>query len=635
MKKSILIAMTAVAATVLVSCEHEKDFKDINPGENGIVFAPQGTSTRSADLQAPISRRSIPLAEVNKGERLFLEETVTMLDDAFADVPATRGTPAYTMNVGDLYPTMSVKALKNGTTVEAAAETEFSYQTSDAYQYYEGRYEKHATPWDKADDVYFFLKLPADMNGYSELTAEDDVASFGTEGGMSMSFRYISPDEATDQQDILFAGRSLTYEQYQDQYEKGHKPVPVLFHHALTAVKFRMGNELFTDETKTRTYITKVEFIGLVNSGICTVTPTVESSDSYADDPTSYSSATAVEWDYTDGTVTTAEAPIYQAFGDDDLVDYGTGDRKFPDSFYGYNQNVGSKDGLDKNLNNADAEMTFMLIPQEITENVQVKVTVQIWDGSKKNEAHEVTLDLGAKLAGQQWKAGELRTFTIKPNVVDVELTDKMDAKKYIKSDVRITNTGNVSEYVRANIVGNWVGKIWIGPGADDYSSSETILNGFTTENGNEMTPLWNDKDGLGQTQVPGYAPYPTNNYGTFDPALPARASLSGEHYAPETARHWIRIDKYFYHTTPIGPGEDLDPAAILFDTYEIKQTPEFWVADINGNRHKAKDVHLVLDIMVQVIVAPVKTEDPIEYEPYDKAWCDYLGVDMAGLGDL
>ena len=115
----------------------------------------------------------------------------------------------------------------------------------------------------------------------------------------------------------------------------------------------------------------------------------------------------------------------------------------------------------------------------------------------------------------------------------------------------------------------------------------------------------------------------------TKSTAIPAQAVF------PYTINNWVRYDKYYYYTLPIGPNDAITDQ--LFSSYEVGPSPEFWIVDKWGVRRKAKDVHLVIDMMVQAIPAPVDNNGNIldneDKQGYIRAWVKAL--DKTGPNDL
>ena len=103
MKKIYLIAFTVLATLALGSCvkEIQDNGSDVALGKNDIAFVMKGgVGTRAGEAEVVSQGVSMPLGVTEDGISLYLEETVTDLD---AVAPVTRGTPAYTENLGVLY----------------------------------------------------------------------------------------------------------------------------------------------------------------------------------------------------------------------------------------------------------------------------------------------------------------------------------------------------------------------------------------------------------------------------------------------------------------------------------------------------------------------------------------------------
>ena len=642
--KRIYIAMTAIAAVTMVSCQQEKSFDDKPLGKDEFRIALQGSaSTRSQELNEPKTFSYLAGKDEASGLDFYLEETVEDLNAAWT--PATKGTPVYTENVGKLYHNMNVVA-KGGT---SDINTHF-WAMDDAQRDNAGwRYQGTFT-WAK-DSYDFYMSMPEDMtsNGVSNL-----VPGKKTDGKLTFNFDYTSPTSATSQQDIIFAARNITKADAETNRVEG---VPVLFHHALTGVKFRIANNDVLEKGKdghTQTYITKVTITGLKNSGTCTIIPREETTG-YVDDRTNdYSSGDqtftsgVVAWNYNDGTGTfsqtfteaqnvTKYSSSTTATGEDgeETTTSGsfTNNGNYPDTF--------SNAGNTYNLNDGDASMTFWFIPQALTEKVTLTVEFHVWDGTKNQKTNELTLNLGTEVLKKtgndltltrDWKAGQIRTFSLKPQHVDVEIEDELE--DYVKSDVTIRNTGNVAQYVRVYITGNWVGKRQIAE--NKYNTDETVLMGYTSGERNDdgtykssvEVARWNDKDFRlnGTDKVyedwtsPAGVTYTYTPFGEFVDLPPMGTKTAGG-----TAVHnWVRHDKFYYYTLPIGPGAQVPASDPLFTSYTVGKSPDFWIADNTGVRRLADNVHLVMDLMVQAIEAPIGN-DGKPTKSYLEAWTEAL----------
>ena len=287
------------------------------------------------------------------------------------------------------------------------------------------------------ESLYFYMRMPATMDGIVTPEGGEPFKYGHVNGKQAIGFRYKSPETASAQQDILFAARPLSKAEYEEALANNTYP-DVLFHHALTGVKF--ANYFPNTDDNTKTVIKKVTFKNLINEGTCVVTPRKETSG-YVDDKTGdYSSGdgSTVVWSDTLRTTDSIISEEYPAA----FAEYNS--QKLPEAFTGEN--------ADRNLNDADATGTFWIIPQKLTANTTVEVEFQLeYVQSRAPQKCTLTLNLGQLLKEKniEWKAGELRTYTLKPTVVDVEITDSMDVYKYKKSNVVIENTGNVDQYVR------------------------------------------------------------------------------------------------------------------------------------------------------------------------------------------
>lgn len=561
--KKIYIAMAVLATAALTSCEQEQAFDEISPvGENGIAFTIDGgSSTRAAEVASePEHGVSIPVGTDNEGNSFFLEETIEYLNPS----PATKGAPAYTVNVGKLYTTMGVYSA-----AENIGDAEFEVMDTEMYDNpnggkgwrYHHNYSKNPWPEDKTTPVDFYLRMPASDSEISDLTYGDKI----------VSFHYASSLTGKDQKDLLFGFTSLSKEKHDGYLPKG---APVMMHHALTGVKFRVGND---NTGSTKTIITKVSFTGLYGSGNCDITST--GTITWKDRGTN---GVTFEQEY--------ENPDYVktqgANNSDGSVGFTkptTGDAPFGDSWYSA--------ANDKNLNNEAGELTFWFIPQAITESVKLEVTFCIktpdTPGSTGGGMITHTIDFGSVLAAKNvvWNAGELRTYTLEPKDVDVAIVDEMDG--WEKDDLHVANTGNVDEYVRVMVIGNW------------YDQEGNILVGYKTATGDEMVTPWFREDEV-------YGSY-------FDPTF-----TGGK---PQGNNPWKRgTGSYFYYPTPIGAGKTLSGTQALFQSYKLPESavPEVWIpSGGSGARVQAQGVHLVMEVVVQAIGAT----KPNSTENYDSCW--------------
>ena len=574
--KKIYMAMAVIAAAMLSSCEKEKDFNELTPlGENDIAFTMQNASTRSADASMAVKGISIPMGTAG-GDAFVLEETIEEMNP----IPATKGTPAYTVNLGTLYKTMGVYAGGNfgDEGFEVMDTVMFANPNGGQGWRYHHNYDGSPWPSDETEVVDFYLRMPASQTGVSDLNYANKKTSF----------TFTSPATASAQQDILFSQTSISKKQHDEYLPKG---APVMMYHALTGVKFRTGHE---NNTATKTIITKVRFLNLNDKGDCTV-------DLAANDK--------IKWDNVEMVLGTFSQDFknedYSAeAGVDGTVTYSASDKQFGDSWYAA--------AADKNLNDEKGSLTFWFIPQEITDDVKLEVTFRVKTGDTQ-DGQEITheIDFGKLLnedrdSNVEWKAGQLRTYTLKPLDVDVDIFDEMN--QYVKSGLHVTNTGNVDEYVRMLVIGNWYG--WESAESKEAGDEPSILVGYIsdgTDGDNTMVKPWDRW---------------SEDYGDFDESF-----AGGE--LKEGRTDWVRASGGYYYTVKIGPGEPLPNSSPLFKNYTLdaNEIPTIYVvSNKSSKRVPAVGVHLVMEVVVQAIGVPKKDDGTDVW--WKQAWYDATGID-------
>ncbi|MBO6082612.1 MAG: fimbrillin family protein, partial [Bacteroidales bacterium] len=386
----------------------------------------------------------------------------------------------------------------------------------------------------------------------------DETTPFDLTTG-AIKFSYASPEEATAQQDILFTSNLRTSENQQGE--------TITFYHALTGVKFAnyFNNDTTIPDNKTETLIKEVTISGLKDEGSCIVTPSADAS---------VKSATAVVWD------------------PESLTGSATFSQSYAEAFatYGSTYKLDAKlntTAATHNLNDENGTLTFWFIPQTLGSDVKIKVKFDIRvNGGITFENQELEVSLGDILTEgghNVWSAGELHTFTLRPEKVGVRIDDNM-ASATVKNNLRFTNTGNVDQYVRVYIIGNWVGKRVID--GNGNTSAESILMGYKTADLTDHREVerWNDKDFTWQGGTVGgtkvfrkwYSPgnpdgYDYVPYGEFE-GLPEMGTSSAP--GADNGKNWLRHDKFYYYTESIGPGHDLPSTNPLFTSYTITTVP-------------------------------------------------------------
>lgn len=613
------------------SCVNEQIENDVVPGlsSKDIAFTFGGATTRAAASSAALEEEtgvSISLG-TESGTEYFLKETVEELNPTGI---VTRGTPIYDENVTTIpeYRSFEAVAYLKGESSEYTNGTA-TFSSMDYQKEVEGRegwIYKHqyggTLPWPEGQptkDIYFFLRMPTSYIDANLYTEDGKTITYGSSDG-KITFNYKSPLTGEAQKDILFTSRTLNQKQYEDNYSK--TGAPVTMYHALTGVKFRVGNN---NDGTTKTIITKVEITKLKDKGQCVVTPSATGDAIVVWDKNklSLSDAKGVTFSMgfdnpaysktSDNTITYVKPSSSTEGSADDSSEETEKPMEFGDSWYSA--------AADKNLNDANGTKTFWLIPQEIPDDATLKVTFCVktpdTDGEEGGGMYTHTIEnFGAKLKKPnatkqvEWKAGQLRTYTLEPEVVDVEIFDTMAGA--VKKELHVTNTGNVEEYVRMMLLGNWCdedGNIVVGYKYQNKDDEFAEGEDYST-----MVNPWfrggYDDDGDGTYEDP---------YGYFDPSF-----LLGEPQAKDGVKSdWERgTGSYFYYTKKIGAGTTMDSATeALFQSYTLTNVPNIYIPSPNGGRVKA-NIHLEFEVVIQAI----GTKDA-QGDYYDDCWAAWTAA--------
>ena len=489
-----MILFAAAALVALPSCEQiEEGGPEIDPSENmKITFAVGGKETpetRSGNFR-DIESSILPLGmDIENAEEIALATSFRLnveesdLNEAFGYGAAveTKGTPVYTENLGDFIASAYLPLKTNGAYSSKFLDDATFSKSDDKWSYNYGSDKE----WPEGG-IRFFLRYPADDSSAGwTYKLKDGSNQISIEG-------YTTPgvgktNAAELQKDLVFATELV---------KKADKDgVKILFYHPFCGVKFKLG------DLPSGLTVKSVTISNVNSTGDCTITPYYGNGHSYGktnsnkDGSAETRSAGCASWvsstpkDFTQTFAATEQA---EADVDADLFPAGFGD-------IAANQDQ---------LNDASLSKTFILIPQK-------------FDGSAKKfvvtlscEYNGVTLTRSTEVTSAiEWKAGSLYTYTIKFNSeIDVEITDEVDGN--VKHDVVITNTGNMPEYIRAAIIGNWF-------------KDGKVVSG------------WNATQG---------------NFDGFPGA------------------NWVKNGLFYYYTEPVAPGEPTPDA--LFNTYEPAEAP-------------------------------------------------------------
>jgi len=389
--KQILILIAAIIA--LVACVKEEPVSEV-----AIPVVPEDyLLSFSIQESAPVTRASV--SDETQGSVIDLGMTEDGMPLRFVDQvsriglpsgnPLTKGAPATSENVGSLYGSFSAMAYDDkGNEINLDNKKSdnsllFTYKAAT----YGGKWSHvfNTDPWINYSSLYFLAYMPLLPSG-AELKPKDKT----------ISFSYTVPANPSDQKDLLFGGATIT----KAAYESNSNSATLSFCHALSGVKFAIGNDANS------TVIKSVSLTGIKNSGSVVIAPETPS----------------VVWSSVTGSASyTVNVP-----GVTEIASV-------------------------KNLNESDLSLTLWLIPQTLSNDAELSVTYTVNGGTERTVSAKINAALGSPLS---LNAGELHTFTLNPDDVNVNVTDDVAASGL--SNVVITNTGNISAYLRAVIVANW-----------------------------------------------------------------------------------------------------------------------------------------------------------------------------------
>lgn len=552
------------AAALLIGCveEHGTNNMPENGKEGG--FAVGGVSKFETKAGAGTGRRiqtnRIALSEPGDPYQVFLVETVEDMDDTFYQSGLeTKGTPVYTENFKSLNPYgFSAVPYYNDGGYKQYTTVEDNWCSPEGNYYKFGFHGKWTA--EDPDEMVFFMSAPSVITetasteyGYSNLTL--------TPADGKIAFDYACPDstDATKQLDLLFTSKKVTRQQYAE--------IPtLLFYHTMAGVKFKSGNavrELDAEQTGREpgliTSISAIKMTNILSSGHCVVSPDWAYSDSDDNVPGGKGdvdkSSKASVW---------SEKGNPTTFSVSGLSLVNTDTSLFPEStdFEGADISTNTDKQLGQlNLNSSNYNKTFMVVPQKVGEaNKDVILTIDYSithtiNGVPSTKKYRKSVKFND--GNRQWEAGKLYTYTIQANHVAVTVKDAVNTDTNTKSNIQIRNTGNIDEYMRVAVVGNWY---------DSHSYYEK-----------------------GQDQI-------VCPWGGFDATT--EGTLEGPGWG-ESTDSWVDGgDGYFYFKYKVPAGELV--SVPLFVSYKAGKCP----MELYGD-----SAHLQMDIMVQAFDANRKSD--------------------------
>lgn len=256
------------------------------------------------------------------------------------------------------------------------------------------------------------------LSFYAYSSSDPDLSltpSFVLDGeGCSATFDYALPAAATAsprkdasmQPDLLFA---IT----PDQSLANSSEVQLTFHHALSAILFKVGT--MPDGVQLKS----ITLAGVYGEGLCEVT------------------------------------------------DLGEQELQFAWSYAGKNQTAAYTEEFEQEAEKGElmgsAESIFMMLPQTMSNTTRLRLGFTL-DGV------DYTFEKSFKEIITAWEPDKKYIFTLGlPDEIDVEIDDRVEGN--VKSEVKITNPGVVTGYVRAAIVGYWCSAV--GEVAGPWSPSD------------------------------------------------------------------------------------------------------------------------------------------------------------------
>lgn len=567
-KSLILVALCAFAASCNVN-EKIENSKNTDEFKLSFEIGGDNTQTKAAISAEATVSEPIDLSEESGISGLTLTDEVASMDELYA--PMTKGTPVYTENFNNFFNTLDVDVYSGNSIWKGLSNVAFNYESDadNGGKIYSHDFKGTGIRWPEDGKLLLFVKaVPSGVSFTSGPSFDPSTSNTGAKGGSgkgTITFGYSDPgagatgNSAELQKDILFSSKLI---------QNGSTENKILLYHALTGVKFKVK---FKEGQEVKiTNVTSVKFSNVISAGTCTIKPTFEgySSASNKNADRDKSDVTAV-WTYGE---TPARASFSQTFSG--LVSYSKTDNtnKFAESFY-------TGTSAADNLNNASCSQTFLFIPQELTDDVTLTITYKYTDGITTGEkTATTTIDFGTKLKNGStyfWKAGELHTYTLSlGDTVDVEIDDAVNATTKKKSDLKISNEGTATVYLRVAAIGNW------------YTNAEAITD----------------------ASIPvAITPCPELANLVYD-AAEAYGSIG-------TNGKWFKEGDYYYYKYPVSGGKTIKAENTLFGELDLSSLHvlKYWPSDgeghkkgeLNPNGSKPyEECHLEMTLAVQGVRA-------------------------------
>ena len=278
--------------------------------------------------------------------------------------------------------------------------------------------------WPESDQLNFFAYATSATGVKNENMAisPSPVFTVGNAGGVysySGEFSYSLPNpaaeknDAENQPDLIFA---ISPQLVKNSYGGN---VPLEFHHALSAIYFKVGN------IPSGVKINTISLKGIKYSGDCSLlySPTGEKPKNVAFE---WSNLSADTKDFSQTIANSSD------FAKDDII-------------------------------KTNSNQVFMVIPQNLSSSeatLEISITIGENGYTLVKKLKELTID--------NWSADKKYTYIISmPQEVDVEVDDMVEGN--VKKALEIENTGMADSYIRVALVGYWI--LERGDGTEDIVS--------------------------------------------------------------------------------------------------------------------------------------------------------------------
>ncbi|MBE6251388.1 MAG: fimbrillin family protein [Bacteroidales bacterium] len=520
----LLLFIVAVASCRYNEMEPGRE-SSIKANDNHIAFqvgAAQSASSQTKAYPAQQGRKVFLCADGT--DSLYLSASVSdNTTQVFTGTPAVKGAQVTTENLELFHVTANVDASLRYFPFTAVGQEDKAddvytldyYWPQDTLDFFATNFDPVMTPdplvtsvlGDIADLDEFEASLTKSSGvepySYTSISWEDNLLYVGYEGDNyigQFAYAHKEPDPSVNQDarfqpDYVFA---ISQNRSQNQ-----GVVPLRFAHCFSAVTFRIGSAFMSSEGR---QVKSIRISGVPNTGTCDISE----QDGQMD----------FVWHTDDAERTTFTQDI---------------------------ASEGDATNIENNqIINAD-ELTFMLIPHEISEDETITITFGLHAG--EDSAHDWVVqlkirDLFADDTDPEWLPGKRYTYTIvSEETVDIQISDEfISTDPMIKGNLDILNKGIAPVYVRAYVIGWW------------ENESGDLVHPWVKTDGQWSGTQWTD--------------------GVFVPGA-GKWKLGG--------------DGFFYYSQPLWSGDSADP---LFDTYTLQQT----TPPVTGAR-------LILNVVTQAII--------------------------------